>query len=351
MKNFELRKAGTLAIVIIVLFVACWELYWRSQSYEFSFNDDESRWAFTRKQVYDTSPARPVIIGSSRVKFDIHLSEWGEASGYEPVQLALVGTSPRPVLSDLANDPDFNGTVLIGVTEGLFFATDGSLMEERARKRITFYPKWSLSQQISFHMNSVLERAFVFLDDDRFTLNSLLKRIPIQSRPGVFVFPNFPLEMGYTLANRQEVFSQKFVSDTAVQHQVQNVWKFLGMTDSKYRAVSGDTLTHIIVSVKESVDKIKARGGKVLFLRMPSSDPVWSAEQQIFPRELYWDRLLKDTQSEGIHFADYPQLSKYKCPDWSHLTSDDTHAFTADLIKIIEAKTGWSIRKSSVSNP
>lgn len=346
MKTSYHVKAGALALALVLLFISAWEFYWRSQGFKISYNDDESLWTSTRKGVYDTSPLQPVIIGSSRAKFDVNLETWKNLSGQKPVQLALVGTSPRPVLTDLGNDPNFNGTLLIDVTEFLFFSKDGSPMEGEAKKRLDYYPKWSYSQQISFVLNNLLENVFVFLDINRFTLNSLLKRLPIESRPGVFVFPNFPLETSETHFDRQEVFSDGFVADTAVQHGVQNVWSSLGMTSDKNVAVSGDTLTDIITNVRKSVDKIKSRGGKVLFVRMPSSDPVWATEQKVFPRKQYWDRLLKETGSEGIHFADYPELAKYSCPDWSHLSPSDAQTFTAELIKIIEKKTDWKVQKT-----
>ncbi|MHA4741703.1 hypothetical protein [Dyadobacter sp. MSC1_007] len=347
MKTFGYSKAGWFALVLVLLFVVGWEIYWRSQGFQLSYNDDESLWAFTRKKIYNTSPARPVIIGSSRVKFDIDLAEWQKRSGYEPVQLALVGTSPRPILTDLGNDPDFKGTLLIGVVEGLFFAGDGSPMEIEAGKRLRFYPKWSLSQQASFHINNVLENSFLFLDEHRFSLNSLLKRLPIESRPGVFVFPNFPLQMGYTLPNRQEAFSNAFLADTSVQEGVQYVWNYLGATTPQ-KGVSGDTLSAMIRSVKHSLDQIRSRGGQVLFLRMPSDGPFRDAEKKSYPREKYWDRLLSETKTDGIYFEDYPELSKYRCPDWSHLTPADTKTFTIDLMRIIEHKTRWNIQKSTV---
>jgi hypothetical protein len=349
MKTSDYLKAGWLAFALVLLFVIGWEFYWRSQGFELSYNDDESLWAFTRKRIYNTTPARPVIIGSSRVKFDIDQTQWKQQTGQTPVQLALVGTSPRPILTDLANDPNFKGTLLIGVVEGLFFSGDGSPMEIEAKKRIDAYPRWSLSQQASFYMNQHLESRLLFLDEERFSLNSLLKRLPIESRAGVFVFPNFPIRMGYTKPNRQTIFSKTFVADTAVQHGVQYVWSYLGMLSNK-KGVGGDTLTGIIQSVKVNVDKIRVRGGNVLFLKMPVSDPAWAAEKTSFPREEYWDRLLSETGSQGIHFADYPELSKYVCPDWSHLAPADTKPFTADLIKIIEAKTHWTLQKSATSN-
>jgi hypothetical protein len=342
MQTNSYLKAGIFSLGLVLSFVIAWECYWRSQGFEISYNDDESLWAHTRKQIYESSPSRPVVIGSSRIKFDLDIPTWESISGKKPIQLAMEGTTPRPVLSDLANDTTFKGTVLVGVVEVLFFAPDHSPFEIQANKKLAAYPKWSLSQQFSFLLNNFLESKLIFLQESTFSLGSLLKRLPIESRPGVFVFPNFHLKFSYVHPDRQNTLTPDLVKDPLIQEQVQGVWKKLIFTAKP--GVGGDTLTGIIQSVKASVDKIKARGGQVVFIREPSNGPYLEVEKKLFPRDAYWDRLLKDTQCVGIHFEDYPALSKYTCPEWSHLSQQDAVTFTQDLVPILEEKAGWKIK-------
>lgn len=349
MKKVSYSKAACLAGTLVILSLIGWETFLRFQGYTLSYNDDESLWANARKKIYDTSPSAPVIIGTSRAKFDIDLQTWKGITGKVPVQLGIVGTNPRPVLRDIANDPDFKGTVLVDVMEELFFLPDGSFMESSAKKRLEYYPRWSLSQQAGFYINRQLEDHLVFLDEERFSLNSLLKRLPIQSRPGVFVFPNFPINLEYASPDGQLAFTDKFLRDTSAQQEVKGVWTKLGLLSTK-RGIGGDTLTNIIESVAKSVNEIRARGGQVIFVRFPSSDPVWNAEQQAYPRKLYWDRLLRETGVTGIHFEDYPELSRYVCPEWSHLSPADARTFTKDLTRIIEARTKWSLQNTLSQN-
>ncbi|GGM95681.1 hypothetical protein GCM10010967_31470 [Dyadobacter beijingensis] len=346
--NFQ---AACLAGTLVILFLIGWESYLRNRGFTLSYNDDESLWAHTRQQIYDATPAGPVIVGTSRAKFDIDLQTWEGITGQSPVQLGIVGTTPRPVLQDLADDPAFKGTVIVDVMEPLFFQPDGSFAETSAKKRLDYYPKWSLSQQAGFFINQPLENHLMFLDEERYSVNALIKRLPIASRPGVFVFPVFPMEFEYVQPNRQTSFTENFLKDTTAQREVRDVWTRMGLTSAK-RGVSGDTLAHIIRSVAQAVGKIRARGGEVLLVRFPSSDAVWNAEQQAYPRALYWERLVKETGVAGIHFADYPELSRYKCPEWSHLTPADARAFTKDLARIIETKTKWSLQNAvSHHNP
>ena len=45
---------------------------------------------------------KTVLIGSSRVLFDVQLPVWEKLAGERPIQLAIEGTSSVPVLEDLA---------------------------------------------------------------------------------------------------------------------------------------------------------------------------------------------------------------------------------------------------------
>lgn len=357
MQTTNYQKAAWLTLVLVLAFVAGWELYWRQQNHALSYNDDESLWASKRKRIYQSSPARPVVIGSSRIKFDLDLAAWERVTGEKPIQLSLPGTSPRPMLTDLGNDKDFTGTVLIDVTEGLFFSPTGSFPEKQAIRRVKAYPNWSLSQQISFQINRIVEANLLFLDDLNLALNPLLNLLPVPPRPGVWGGPQFPREFSVNGFDRQTKMTDAFLADTALQNQVKGVWKEVGAHSPK-KAIAGPPLAVILNETKQSADQIRARGGKVLFIRTPSDGPYYEGEKQMFPRALYWDRLLAHTKAPGIYFEDYPDLTRYQCPEWSHLTPKDAIRFTEALIPIIEQKMGLELQKrtsatnsKTVTNP
>jgi hypothetical protein len=103
---------------------------------------------------------------------------------------------------------------------------------------------------------------------------------------------------------------------------------------------SGEKLDSLINTVKVAINKIRSRGGDVLLVRTPSSGPFWMGEQQGFPREKYWDKLLASTNSQGIHFIDYPETANFICPEFSHLSPQDAIVYTKALIPMVEQK-GW----------
>lgn len=342
MQSSHYTKAACLTLGLVLAFVAGWELYWRSQNLLLSYNDDESMWASKRRQIYQSTRTKPVLIGSSRIKFDLDINTWEHLTGEKPIQLSIVGTSPRPVLTDLGNDPNFKGTLIIDVTEGLFFSPDGSFPEKEAIKRVKAYPNWSLSQQASFQINRVLESNLLFLDDLNLALNPLLNQLPIPQRDGVWGGPKFPREFYIVDQDRQSIMTPTFVADTVLQNQVKAVWVDVG-AHSPPNAIAGPPLTAILDATKRSIDQIRARGGEVLFVRTPSDGAMGAAEKRMYPRAQYWDRLLAHTRTPGIYFEDYPALNRFYCPEWSHLTKQGAVQFTQDLLPIVIQKTGWPL--------
>jgi hypothetical protein len=80
------------------------------------------------------------------------------------------------------------------------------------------------------------------------------------------------------------------------------------------------------------VDKLRARGGKIVFIRFPMTDELKALEDRLTPRARDWDRLLHDTKVPGIYFEDFPELSNFPCPEWSHLSAGDSVEFTKRLV-------------------
>lgn len=339
MHNSSLAKAALLAFLIVLLAIAGWEFYLRKQGNAVSYDDMKELWADKRAMVYEPSDKATVFIGSSRNKFDLDVKTWEKMTGEKVVQLAIEGTCPLPVLSDLANDPKFKGKLMIDVTEGLFFNTSPQANEDPL-KRIAYYKDLTPAQRFSFQVNKLLESKLVFLDKESFSLNAMLDRTRIPSRPGVFVMPIFPRDFGLISFDRQNIMTDRFIADTNMQNQVKGIWNFFRSL-SKEPPVSGAKLDSLMNLVKSDVNKIKARGGQVIFVRTPSSGPFLMGETMGFPRPKYWDRLLQETGCEGIHFQDYPATAHMQCPEFSHLTPSDAIIYTRSLVETLQKEKNW----------
>jgi hypothetical protein len=347
MKTGNIMRAAFLAIIVSVLAMASWEIHLRHQGNKIYYDDNEAMWAHYRGMVYEPSDESTVFIGSSRIKFDLDIPTWQSITGNHVIQLANVGSDPVPYLMDLADDKKFKGTLVVDVTEELFFS-DFSPEDVATDKKINYFKKITPTQRFSFQVNHALESQFVFLDQERYSINSMLTELPIAHRPGVFPEPDFPDDFGVVDFNRQSYMTPKFVADTSLQNRVKAIWICLGRVMGGPPPSNGK-LDSLINLIKVATDKIKSRGGQVLFLRTPSSGPMLENEVKGFSKTRYWDRLLAVTGCPGIFFSDYPSLSNFVCPEWSHLKPADAKIYTSELIKILQKDKGWTFSKKSTS--
>ena len=331
-------NAAVLAAGVILTCVAAWEMYWRSQGFIPTYNDDEALWAEKRDDVYQPANSTTVFIGSSRIKYDLDLATWESVTGEKPVQLAFIGSSPRRVLRHLANDKNFKGKLVIDVAEALFFGRGGG-PDRAPYKAIEFYNDYTPSQKASTCINFMLEKHLVFLEKNRFSLNQFLLEIPLPERKGTRNPPVFVKEFDWTSKDRQTYMAPKFLADTNLQIRQQKKW-----TMSRVPSITGDTLIAVFKEVKTNIDKIKSRGGQVIFVRTPVSGPMLENGNKFYPRQQYWDALLQYSNTPGIHFLDYPETSNYICPEWSHLSTKDAIDYTKHLAKALEQK-GWFSEK------
>jgi hypothetical protein len=305
-----------------------------------SYDDNRALWAYTRAKVYEPKDRSTVFIGSSRIKFDLDIPTWEQLTGDHAVQLACVGSSPAPVLRDLANDSNFKGRLIIDVTEEIFLTTS-SFDDEGPAKRVEYFHKITPTQRASFHIDRALESTFAFLDQDNYSFNAMLPHMHLPQRPGVFPDVEFPMEFDRTTLQRQSYMTPTFLADTSLQNKVKGIWAFFEKMNPD-APITGKRLDSVIQLIKSDVDKIQKRGGDVLFIRTPSSGQVWEDEQKLYPRAIYWDKLLTATGCRGIYYKDYPAIAHFECPESSHLSPQQAVVFTNNLVKILKDEKGWT---------
>ena len=318
--------------IVVVVFISAWELHLRGKGVAASYDEGKEQWADKRAKVYDSSAT--VFIGASRIKYDLDFDTWQKLTGRQAIQLAMEGNSPLPILENLAADALFAGKLVIDVTETVLFNADNAPGRHEQSENINYYKDRTPAQRASFILNHALESQFVFLDKGGFSLNAMLDDWSIPNRPGVITPPIFPQDFHWITFDRQDKMSPRFLVDTSLQHQVQNIWLNSQKGRDRWKAKHPeDPSPGIIRRVVTAVAKIRARGGEIVFVRPPSSDPLKAREEKLFPRAKYWEQLLVATQCQGIHYADDPATADLICPEWSHLSPMDAIVYTHSLIR------------------
>lgn len=332
------RQISLVALLLFALLLTGWELYWRAYGAQPSYRNSNGQWAQQRRRIDTGEGGKIVLIGSSRVLFDVQLLVWEKLAGERPIQLALEGTSSVPVLEDLAADPNSTGCLLVGVAPDLFFsgfAYRGDVLP--------YYHKQSLTQRsgnwLSMHL---IEPLFAF-DDPDFALATVINQQPRPARAGLQQRADVR-KLSVSDADRNTHVWSKLETDPAYRGLARSIWtQHLGGppppnmdTPVKLHAVIDAQIQRAVAAVA----KLRARGVNVLFVRPPSTGPYLAFENKVFPREQTWDLLLKRTGAPGIYFEDYPELQGYYLPEWSHLAAADAQRFTAALYGIVE-RTYW----------
>jgi hypothetical protein len=334
----KLKQSLIIAITLSVIGIGAWELYWRSQGYHPTLNDEKALWSKSRTSLEGASKDDVVIIGSSRVYFDIQVETWKNETGKRPIQLASTGSSPLPAFHDIVNNTNFNGTIIVGVTPGLLFSTTSpkAFPWERAQSKVDFYADRTYAQRLNFQLSVPLQRNLVFMSADEeewaddIDLKSLLKNVIIGNRstePSPPPFYNF----GDVSIPRNMKMMPRTVTDTAFAHSITKVWHFFGKGSPPPDKSS--TMAFFL----EDLKKYKARKGNVILVRCPSSGGVRMGENHALPRADFWDDLVKQAKVKSYHFEDYEQLKHLICPEESHLSAEDAQYFTTELVKIMKA--------------
>lgn len=343
----KLSHSLVISLIIFSLAIGSWEMYWRSKGYKPTIEDDKALWAVQRAKVNNASENDVVLFGSSRVLFDFQIDAFEKVTGIKPIQLASAGASPLPSFHDLVHKTDFKGTVIVGVTPGLFFSTTFPKANpwERIQSRVDYYYDRTYAQQLNHFFSIPLQKSFTFLRadeeewNDDLDLKSLLNRVKVGNRvpnpvPPFYRFSDINLDRNVTMFERTE-------KDTVFAHSIIKVWGFFGSSSPPPDKEA--TMNFFI----EDAQNFLARGGNLILVRCPSTEGVRVGENMGLPRAKFWDELTAKLDIKAYHFEDYDQLKSLKCPEWSHLSASDATYFTEEIAKIMLSENALSKLKNN----
>ncbi len=309
-------RTWILAFALAVGALTAWEFVARSLGYQPSARDDTMTWAAARGSVTERST---VLVGTSRIQTDVDPQVWAEEVGGEaPIQLGMAGTPSLTVLENLAADRSFAGLVVFDVVPLYLFNGD-ACYENRAREYVAVYEEtMSSPAKICEARLTLLTRGRFAFQDPALSL-SVLAALPWQEerpvRPAYLMRPDRFTPMDFSTVEPVETNLERFET--------------LG------RPAGRKELRALLDRIGRAVVRIQGRGGRVVLLALPTSGQRAQIEERRHPRALYWDRLAKETRAATVHAADYPSLSRFVCPDGSHLDVSDTAGFTRALASIV----------------
>jgi hypothetical protein len=330
--NQPWRAIALAVMVLVVLLTSLWE--WKMRTLELvpgDLGDSYDRWAELRRQV-DKRDVPVVIIGDSRILFDSDLERATQLIGVRPLQLAIAGGSGLPILEDIASDPHFKGLAIVGMAETAYF--DLQLTGVRPQKALELSRWESPSKRGSFLIQRVLSHGLVMLDDNS-QLSTLVFRLDHDWRPGVRDPRDAIWKAEETGSGGQTWLWRRLEHDRRLSEHMRNVWHQFFPS----QPLDGQTINAILVRTKEAVDKIRAHGGDVVFVRPPSAPDLRVIEDKHVPRAKVWDALLAYTQGNGVHIDDLPSVQNLTLPESSHLSRACATVFTDAYLRELAGNT------------
>jgi hypothetical protein len=331
------RWGGTVmaTVLLTVVALAGWEMKMRSLGLAAGDLDDSNdHWAVARRSLATGSENKIAIVGDSRIWFDTDLAVWEEMTGTRPVQLAVEASNARYFLSDLAADERFRGLAVVGLADMLFFSMrEGPRFAAVERARRQSYP-----QRWGVWLHRELSRHIAFLDQ-MYTPQHLARTLNLRSRPRVISPAMMPWKLFEAFDDRQVFLWPRVTADLRLRDATRNTW--MGLVNFALPPVTPEIVDRVIADAVRDVQKIRGRGGEVVFVRPPSDGALLAAERGRLSKADGWDRLLRETGAVGVHWEEHASMQGLDVPEWSHLTRESATRFTRAYVGLLLDDVPW----------
>lgn len=305
--------AGVLSVSVI----AGVESFWRAQGHVPVVNDGQELWSWYRNEVYGNEGKTVVLVGRSRQMCGFWTEGFRERfPDHKLVQLSVAGAKVLPVFRNLAMDDEFQGTVLCSI-----MPYDLSAPEDQPHPYLDYYiaegkQYESLIEHWEFGAKHYLNSLVAF--NPRTSLKSAWRHL-------------------YTDRSLPEPVIDQWRFDRAKYYDFSDIdlekkRKQLLKHNRPGRAREPKSWLRGAVRIEPYVEKIQSRGGRVVFLRYPTTGENQKRTETKYPKEQIWDRFAEATSAETLHFQDVPAMCEIECPDLSHLDIRDAPRFTSILL-------------------
>jgi hypothetical protein len=278
-------------------------------------------------RVRDNDGRLIVAIGNSRIRTALSASEIeNQLPRYRFVQLGSSGIeSPIPILRQLANRPSFRGVVLCDLLPP-------HLLPELAGKSVVPTSSPTRMQLWDTCVNSYIAQRLIAFGG-ALSCRSLLA----DGLAGTRLHKGAALTVS---ADRSMNFHVQEATDSEL-----NRLRDGGFSEyeSHYRNLGRMKLTQLaplVKAIEGDVNRIEAHGGRVVFLRLPSSGRRLQLEQYFHREPESWEMIARNVRCLCLTYqeiaASNGSREYYDCPDESHLAPQDARRFTRDLIRELQ---------------
>jgi hypothetical protein len=274
-------------------------------------NDNVQHWSLAKSKVLN-SPGVLVLAGSSRFHCGLRVAEFEALNPAQlTVQLSVSGASPLSILAHLSADENFRGVILCEVIPHHYFTDIGPREPWPGLAHRPYSSRWEDWLHVQASRQLTLMSPVVKLDR---VFSSLVSSGALPEPMQLAMTDRRELAVDYRGANLEEA-----------QESGAAAYQRFG------KVLTGTALQERILWINGQVERLKQRGGRVIFFRMISSGRILAVEDERFPDPIYWAALTTGVDAPAIHFREIPALGGFNCPEGAHLDRQDAAPFSRAL--------------------
>ena len=338
-----------IALIALVLVICAMEFRLAARGFEPTIIDSQALWIKQRERASALGANALVLLGNSRMQLDLDTATLRSQTRLSPVQLAIDNSSFVPILAGLARDPSIRGTVLVAYSDK--YLANPVEYDAADQYQIAFDSAPHFRRILDFAASEAwltnrLHGSLRSYADGARPVSSLLLRIlDARATPQYLaILPDRSRRADYRRVDTTDLRGSYYTSVIRILDSKLPVDPTLSASDAELelrRRIAtlmpekGDRFDRALRRIDAMVKAIQSRGGRVIFVVLPTSGLVTAADNARYPRTRFWNRFVASTTAGTLHFEDLPSLRGYTCPDGSHLDARDTKRFTSALVKAI----------------
>jgi hypothetical protein len=309
-----------LAIMLFFLVIVLFEGTYRYKGYQPSVRDDSSLWSLNRMALKAHDKNAIALIGSSRTECDIQLDEFQAVYGVKPVQLAIISSSPVPVLKHFAEDENFVGTIICEVSPTMFYS--GKFLNS---------PNRYVSKYHSFKNSPFASYDKKFVASIQNHVTALSSQLQLEDFLLAVLKQKWPHATNNYRPDRNRQYHKNITRKRKPDVDIPE-------TPAYYQPITPEA-EKIINDSASYVASIRKRGGEVVFAYYNCRGGAKHTEIFNYPDVVYWDTLIRKTGAKSIHSAKHPRLAEFiPDHDHSHLDYKQAQIFTKIFAEIFKER-------------
>jgi hypothetical protein len=308
----------TVAFALVLFGLAASESLWRFLGYRSSVDDTHALWKFWYEFAMRGHSQTIAIIGASRIHAGISTSEMRRRlPSCRVVQLAQYGGGgPIGVLRALALDERFKGIVICDTLTP--FLSKSYWEDQRELYGYSAGLRERLEAVSSSYVDDILG-----VKSSTTGINVVVRRLFNEGRLPTPEYIRMrldrSLELDFIHIENIEALKARHLAESRLKYE-------------RARHPRPDELDDDFNAIDEFVRRLQARGGQVVFVRMPSSGGLRALEDQYHPKAEYWDRFAAMSSGICIDSLELVGACELKCLDDSHLCYRDAVRFTRTFV-------------------